>query len=59
MGVELFLIDKEDRRFKSTVVHEPYFFLIPKERTAKTGTHDGSGGGAADDGGSDERELRS
>lgn len=32
-GVELFLFDEEHRRFKATVVHEPYFFLIPEDRT--------------------------
>eukprot|EP00571_Detonula_confervacea_P015151 CAMPEP_0172308022 /NCGR_PEP_ID=MMETSP1058-20130122/8746_1 /TAXON_ID=83371 /ORGANISM="Detonula confervacea, Strain CCMP 353" /LENGTH=2557 /DNA_ID=CAMNT_0013020353 /DNA_START=95 /DNA_END=7768 /DNA_ORIENTATION=- len=39
-GVELFLFDEENRRFKATVVHEPYFFLIPEDKTLH-----GSGGG--------------
>jgi len=33
-GVELFLIDEENRKFKATVVHEPYFFLIPEDKTS-------------------------
>jgi len=33
-GVELFLIDEENRKFKATVAHEPYFFLIPEDKTA-------------------------
>ena len=36
-GVELFLIDEENRRFKATVVYEPYFYLIPEDRTAAGG----------------------
>ena len=32
-AVELFLIDGENRRFKATVAHEPYFFLIPQDKT--------------------------
>ena len=33
-AVELFLIDEENRKFKATVAHEPYFFLIPEDKTA-------------------------
>ena len=29
--MELFLIDDEDRRFNATVLHEPYFYLIPED----------------------------
>ena len=36
-GVELFLIDGEKRRFKATVVHQPYFFLIPEDKTVGVG----------------------
>lgn len=32
-AVEFFLIDEENRRFKATVVHEPYFYLIPEDKT--------------------------
>ena len=28
-AVKLFLIDKENRRLKCLVVHEPYFYLVP------------------------------
>ena len=52
-GVELFLINEEDRWFKATVVHEPYFFLVPKDRIAETGTYN-DGSGAADEDQSDE-----
>ena len=31
-GVELFLIDEENRRFTATVVYEPYFYLIPDDK---------------------------
>ena len=33
-GVELFLIDEDDRKFKATVVHEPYFYVIPEDKTS-------------------------
>ena len=36
-GVEIFLIDEEKRRFKATVLHEPYFYLLPEEKT-RSGT---------------------
>ncbi|KAL7468775.1 hypothetical protein ACHAXS_009012 [Conticribra weissflogii] len=32
-AVELFLIDEEKRPFKATVVYEPYFYLIPEDKT--------------------------
>ena len=32
-AVELFCIDADDRRFKCTVVHEPYFYVVPEDRT--------------------------
>ena len=35
-GMELFLIDEEHRRFKATVVHEPYFYLIPEDEEHQT-----------------------
>ena len=35
--MELFLIDGEKRRFKATVVHQPYFFLIPEDKTVGVG----------------------
>ena len=39
-AVELFLIDEENRRFKATVVHEPYFYLIPEDKTQQgQGSH--------------------
>eukprot|EP00581_Thalassiosira_minuscula_P005178 CAMPEP_0183736688 /NCGR_PEP_ID=MMETSP0737-20130205/49979_1 /TAXON_ID=385413 /ORGANISM="Thalassiosira miniscula, Strain CCMP1093" /LENGTH=216 /DNA_ID=CAMNT_0025970759 /DNA_START=39 /DNA_END=686 /DNA_ORIENTATION=- len=36
-GVELFLIDEEHRHFKATVVYEPYFYLIPEDKTSNNG----------------------
>ena len=36
-GVEIFLIDEEKRRFKATVLHEPYFYLLPEDKT-RSGT---------------------
>ena len=65
--MELFLVDEEDCRFKATVMHEPYFFLVPEDRITETGTYDGGGGatdngglddGGSDDGGSDDGDMR-
>ena len=42
-GVELFLIDDENRKFKSTVVYEPYFYLIPDDK-GLVNSMGGSGG---------------
>ena len=50
-GVELFLIDDENRRFKATVVHEPYFFLFPEDKTS-------SSAGLGHGGARSEEELR-
>lgn len=49
-GVELFLIDEENRRFKATVVYEPYFYLIPEDKTsASIGVASNSGDVKAND----------
>ncbi len=37
-AVELFLTDEENRRFKATVIHEPYFYLIPEDKTQGQGS---------------------
>jgi len=33
-AVELFCVDADDRRFKCTVVHEPYFYVVPEDKTS-------------------------
>ncbi|KAL7551487.1 hypothetical protein ACHAWF_014678 [Thalassiosira exigua] len=56
-GVELFLIDEEHRRFKATVIHEPYFYLLMEDEGPGEGGRGGGAGGAGGTGG-DREELR-
>jgi hypothetical protein len=46
-GWNFFLIDSEKRRFKATVVHELYFYLLPKDKTVGGIVSATAGGGSS------------
>ena len=47
-ALELFLIDEEQRKFKATVVYEPYFYVVPKDDEGSHGTIVGGTGANID-----------